>query len=214
MSFLVTEAMAQEPAPAVTEPDTTAPQTAPLDQDLDASAPDATHTEIGHEEGAPAGPFPPFDPSTYALQLVWLAISFGLLYLLMKRVLAPRVGAIIDDRAARIGGDVAQAERLRQQSEAAIAAYEKALAEARANRSASPARRPRPPRPRSRPSAPASKRSSTAGSPPPRPASTRSRAARSPRSARSPRRPRPRSSRPCRARPRRRTKCPAPSPPR
>ncbi|MBB5751978.1 F0F1 ATP synthase subunit B [Prosthecomicrobium pneumaticum] len=140
MSFFVTEALAQEsaPAPAAPAPDTTAPQTAPIEPPLDAGAPadahgaaEATHSEVGHEAAGHGGPFPPFDPSTFASQLVWLAISFALLYLLMKRVLAPRVGSIIEERAGRIADDIGRAERLREQSDAAIASYEKALAEAR-----------------------------------------------------------------------------------
>ncbi len=76
--------------------------------------------------------FPPFDTSTYGAQLFWLAISFGLLYVLMSRVALPRVGEILEVRRDRIEGDLAEAERLRQKTDQAIAAYESELAEARA----------------------------------------------------------------------------------
>jgi F-type H+-transporting ATPase subunit b len=75
--------------------------------------------------------FPPFDTSTFASQLVWLAIFFVLLYVLMSKVALPRVGAIIESRRARIASDLAEAQQLKQRSEDAIAAYEKSLAEAR-----------------------------------------------------------------------------------
>jgi F-type H+-transporting ATPase subunit b len=75
--------------------------------------------------------FPPFDATTFASQLLWLAITFVALYLLMSRVALPRVGAILENRRARIAGDLAEAQSLKEQSDAAIAAYEKALAEAR-----------------------------------------------------------------------------------
>ena len=77
------------------------------------------------------GAFPPFDSHTYASQLVWLVIAFVALYVLMSRWALPRVGAIIENRQKRISDDVAEAGRLKEQSEAAIAAYEKALADAR-----------------------------------------------------------------------------------
>ncbi len=75
--------------------------------------------------------FPPFDSSTFASQLLWLAITFVALYLLMSRVALPRVGAIIENRQKRVAGDLAEAQGMKDQSDAAIAAYEKALAEAR-----------------------------------------------------------------------------------
>lgn len=78
------------------------------------------------------GSFPPFDSSTFAGQLLWLAIFFGLLYWLMKKVALPRVGNILEGRAERISADLAEANRLKGEADAAIAAYEKALADARA----------------------------------------------------------------------------------
>jgi F-type H+-transporting ATPase subunit b len=92
------------------------------------------HTEV--PSGAHGGEhkvFPPFDPSTFASQLVWLAITFGLLYWLLAKVAIPRLEGIIEGRKGRISGDLDAAGRAKSQSEDAIAGYEKALAEARAN---------------------------------------------------------------------------------
>jgi F-type H+-transporting ATPase subunit b len=85
------------------------------------------HTE------APAGrpKFPPFESEHFPSQLVWLAISFVLLYVLMSRIALPRIGAIISDRSKIISDDLAAAEQLKEQSNAAQAAYEKELADAR-----------------------------------------------------------------------------------
>jgi F-type H+-transporting ATPase subunit b len=77
------------------------------------------------------GGFPPFQSQTYASQLVWLAIAFVLLYVLMAKLALPRVGAVIESRQKRIEGDIAEAGRLKAESDAAVAAYEKALADAR-----------------------------------------------------------------------------------
>jgi F-type H+-transporting ATPase subunit b len=75
--------------------------------------------------------FPPLDPATFVPQLVWLAIAFGLLYLLLSRVALPRVGEVIEERADRIRRDLDQAEKLKAETAGALAAYEQALAEAR-----------------------------------------------------------------------------------
>ena len=87
-------------------------------------------------EHVPAGEhkagFPPFDAHSFASQLVWLVIAFVLLYVLMSKWALPRVGGIIESRQKRIDDDVAEAGALKVQSDEAVAAYEKALADARA----------------------------------------------------------------------------------
>lgn len=90
----------------------------------------AEHTTTS-TEAAPKGHFPPFQQETFASQLFWLVICFGLLYILMSRVALPRVSSIFKARSERIEGDLAEAGRLKASAEAAMAAYEKALAEAR-----------------------------------------------------------------------------------
>jgi len=84
--------------------------------------------------GAPEtkGAFPPFASESYASQLLWFAIAFGLLYYVMSRIALPRVAAVMENRSQRISADLAEAERLRAESEAAGAAYEKSLNDARA----------------------------------------------------------------------------------
>ena len=87
----------------------------------------SAHTE------QPAGhaAFPPFQSEHYPSQLVWLAISFALLYVLMAKVALPRIGSILAERSQVIGNELAAAEDLKKRSDAAHAAYEKALADAR-----------------------------------------------------------------------------------
>jgi F-type H+-transporting ATPase subunit b len=76
--------------------------------------------------------FPPFQKDTFASQLLWLAIFFVALYLLASKIALPRVGSILAERRARIAADFAAAERMKDEADAAIAVYEKALADARA----------------------------------------------------------------------------------
>ena len=86
----------------------------------------STHTEVPSKKG-----FPPFEKETFASQLFWLALTFVALYLLIARIAVPRIGGILEERSRRIEGDFAAAQRMKDESEAALAAYEKSLADAR-----------------------------------------------------------------------------------
>jgi F-type H+-transporting ATPase subunit b len=94
-------------------------------------APQATGTEVGHEAGGHSN-FPPFDSGTFPSQLLWLAISFGVLYYYMANKALPQVGAVIQQRKARIAKDLDEATAMQQKADADAAAYQKSLAEARA----------------------------------------------------------------------------------
>lgn len=91
------------------------------------------HTEVaGHSETTGAeGSFPPFNPEFFASQLLWLAITFGVFYVLVSKVIAPRIAGILETRHDRIAEDLDEANRLKDESDASIAAYEQELAEAR-----------------------------------------------------------------------------------
>jgi F-type H+-transporting ATPase subunit b len=91
----------------------------------------AEHTTAHTEAPGAAHAFPPFERETFPSQLFWLVICFVALYLIAARLVRPLVGGIIESRRSRISGDLAEAGRLKGESEEAAAAYEKALAEAR-----------------------------------------------------------------------------------
>ena len=82
-------------------------------------------------DGGHKAPFPPFQKETFASQLVSLLIAFVALYLIVSRIALPRVGGVIDARQDAIEGDLNEAQRLKDQSEAALKAYESELAAAR-----------------------------------------------------------------------------------
>jgi F-type H+-transporting ATPase subunit b len=75
---------------------------------------------------------PQLDTTTFLPQLFWLVVSFAVLYLVMARVALPRVAAVLEQRQTRISSDLDRAAAAKEEAEAVMAAYEKALAEARA----------------------------------------------------------------------------------
>src|SRR6202020_221879 len=86
------------------------------------------HTEA---DGGHKAPFPPFQKDTFASQLVSLVIAFAALYLIVSRIALPRVGSLLDERQNAIDGDLADAQKLKDESDGALKAYESELAAAR-----------------------------------------------------------------------------------
>jgi len=75
---------------------------------------------------------PQLEVSTFVPQLFWLAITFGVLFLLMAKIGLPRVSGVIEARRKRIDDDLARATQLKAEAEAVLAAYQQTLASARA----------------------------------------------------------------------------------
>jgi len=78
-----------------------------------------------------SGGLPQLNPGDFSPQLVWLAITFVVLYLILARVALPRIGEVIEERRDRVQRDLDAADRFKAETDAALAAYEQALSEAR-----------------------------------------------------------------------------------
>lgn len=132
MNLFITSAYAQDQAPGAPEAGVNAPAVAPESPDLGHGAADATHAEVGHEAaGEHGGAFPPFDPTYFGSQILWLVLTFGFFYWILSKKILPRLGGILEVRSDRIAADLGEAERMRAETDAAVAAYEQALAEAK-----------------------------------------------------------------------------------
>ena len=61
---------------------------------------------------------PQFELANWPGQIVWLLITFAVVYAALSRVFIPRMRHGIDTRRERIGKDMAEARRLRDAAEA------------------------------------------------------------------------------------------------
>ena len=93
------------------------------------AAKSGAHTQA---DGGHKAPFPPFQSETFASQLVSFGIAFVLLYVIVSRFALPQVGSILAARQSAIDTDLADASGLKNESDAALKAYETDLANARA----------------------------------------------------------------------------------
>jgi len=82
--------------------------------------------------GAAKAGMPQLDFSTFSNQIFWLVITLVVIYFVLSRIALPLIGGALADRAGTITNDLAEAEDLKSQALAAEQAYEKALADARA----------------------------------------------------------------------------------
>ena len=78
-----------------------------------------------------SGGMPQLDPNSFAPQLVWLAIAFLALYLVMSRLAVPAISDTLEKRQAKIQGDLDAAEKANEETRSLVAAYEKRLADTR-----------------------------------------------------------------------------------
>lgn len=83
------------------------------------------------EHGTEKSGLPQLAFETYAGQLFWLAVCFTLLFVLLWRVALPRIGRVIEGRAAQIESDFDKAKAFQAKAEATVRAYETETALAR-----------------------------------------------------------------------------------
>ena len=95
---------------------------------------EAAGLDYDEELGAGAG-MPQLEARTFASQILWLIITFSVLFYLLKSRALPRVADILEARQERIGNDLDKAAALRAEAEAAAEDYARVVAEAQAKAS-------------------------------------------------------------------------------
>ncbi len=90
----------------------------------------ATETHGG--EAAAATGLPQLDVTTFPNLIFWLIVALVAIYMIVTRIVQPRIGGVLSERAGTITNDIAAAEELKLKAKQAEAAYNQALADARA----------------------------------------------------------------------------------
>lgn len=75
---------------------------------------------------------PQLDFSTFPNQIFWLVVTLVVVYLILSKIAMPRIASVLADRQASIQRDLDKAEDYKQNAVEAEEAYNKALADARA----------------------------------------------------------------------------------
>jgi F-type H+-transporting ATPase subunit b len=90
-------------------------------------------TDVAAHGGEAGGAFPPFDATLFASQLFWFAVAFGALYVLLSRVVLPKIASVQTKRAGTIKSDLDEAAQKSAAAEQARVDMERAVAKARAD---------------------------------------------------------------------------------
>ena len=86
--------------------------------------------EQSEAHGGESAGMPQLNAGFYASQILWLIITFSVLYYFLKKKALPRVADILEARQERISNDLDKAANLRAEAEAAAEEYAKVVAEA------------------------------------------------------------------------------------
>ena len=102
--------------------------------DVAQTAADAAHStaETGHAVAEHYIGMPQLNFDWYANQIFWLVVTLVVIYLVLSKVALPRIASVLAERHSAISNDLETAERLKQKAVEAEEAYNKALADARA----------------------------------------------------------------------------------
>ena len=69
---------------------------------------------------------------TFLSQLIWLLITFTVLYFFLWKMVLPRIAMVLETRQNKIDDDLEKAGTFKTEAEGVLAAYERALADAHA----------------------------------------------------------------------------------
>ncbi len=95
----------------------------------------AAEKVLGADGGYPAetaGGMAQLDVSTWAGQIFWLVITFGLLYFVLSRFILPKIDQGLTNRGDRIADDLNDAARMNRDAEQAEADYIQSVNDAKA----------------------------------------------------------------------------------
>ena len=76
---------------------------------------------------AESGGMPQLNPEFWISQIFWLTITFGILYVLLSKLILPKISANLEIRKSQILENIEAAEKQREESELKIQEYEKII---------------------------------------------------------------------------------------
>ena len=82
---------------------------------------------IGLVEGSESGGMPQLNPEFWFSQIFWLIITFGILFVILSKLILPKISENLEIRKSQISENIEAAEKEREESENKIKEYEKII---------------------------------------------------------------------------------------
>jgi F-type H+-transporting ATPase subunit b len=81
--------------------------------------------------GAESGGMPQLNPEFWISQIFWLTLTFGILYLVLSKLILPKISANLESRKSQILENIEAAEKQREDSETKLKEYEKVVSKSK-----------------------------------------------------------------------------------
>ena len=78
-------------------------------------------------ESSESGGMPQLDPEFWFSQIFWLIITFGILFIVLSKIILPKISENLEIRKSKISENIETAERNKEESENKIKEYEKII---------------------------------------------------------------------------------------
>ncbi len=80
---------------------------------------------------AESGGMPQLNPEFWVSQIFWLTLTFGILYIILSKLILPKISANLEFRKSQISDNVEAADKQREESEAKLKEYDEIVSKSK-----------------------------------------------------------------------------------
>ena len=80
---------------------------------------------------AESGGMPQLNPEFWVSQIFWLTLTFGILYLVLSKLILPKISANLESRKLQISENIEAADKQREESEAKLKEYDEIISKSK-----------------------------------------------------------------------------------
>jgi len=82
---------------------------------------------ISNAQSGESGGMPQLNPEFWISQIVWLVLTFGILYIVLSKLILPKISDNLESRKSQILENIETAEKQREESEKKLKEFEKII---------------------------------------------------------------------------------------